>query len=216
MREDHKLQAAVSDGLDLNPAINSSHIGIAVRGGVVTLSGHVSSLLERAAAEIVAGEVKGVKAVINEVAVDLSGVSQTPDEHLAELAYSRLSSNASVPKDRLHLAVKDGVITLHGSVDWPFQLQAALRDLEHLSGARELRSDVQIHPPVSPERVQEKVRQALAQLAPLDAERITIAASGSEVELSGDVTSWHEKSLAESAAWCVPGVSRVVNRISVL
>ncbi len=216
MREDHKLQAAVSEGLDMNPAINSSHVGVAVRGGIVTLTGHVPSLIERATAEQVAGTVRGVKAVINQISVELPGMSRTSDEALAEQAYNRLSSNVSVPAGRLHIAVKDNAITLHGDVDWPFQLQAALSDMEHLSGVREVRSDVQIRPPVNPERVEEKIRQAFASLSPLDAERISVAVNGSEVVLSGNVTSWHEKGVAESTVWCVPGVSRVTNKISVL
>lgn len=216
MREDHKLQAAVQSRLDLDPAINSSRIGVTAREGVVTISGHVPSLLERTAAERAAGQVKGVKAVINKLAVELPGASRTPDEQIAERAYARLASNLSVPLERLHLAVNDGTITLHGDVDWHFQLQAAIDDLELLEGVREIRSDAQIRPPVQAEQVHKKIKQALASIAPLDAERIGVTADGSRVTLSGEVTSWHEKGLAESTAWCVPGVSQVTNRITVL
>lgn len=216
MREDHKLQAAVQSRLDLDPAINSSHIGVTAREGVVTVSGHVPSLQERSSAERAAGQVKGVKAVVNELAVELSGVNRTPDEQIAERAYARLASNVSVPLDRLHLAVKDGTVTLHGDVDWHFQLKAAIDDLELLEGVREIRSDAQIRPPVQAEQVREKIKQALARIAPLDAERIGVTAEGSKVTLSGEVTSWHEKGLAESTAWCVPGVSQVTNQITVL
>jgi osmotically-inducible protein OsmY len=216
VRQDHELQAAVLERLDLNPAINSSHIGVAVNDGIVSLSGHVPSLLERSDAERVAGRVKGVRAVINGISVELPGLSTTSDEALAQLAYARLSSNSSIPKERLHLAVKDGVVTVHGDVDWPFQLHAALKDLHRLSGVREVRSDVEIRPPVKAERVQEKIRQAIEQIAPLDAQRIFVTAEGSEVVLTGAVNSWHEKGMAESAAWCVPGVAKVINNISVL
>lgn len=216
MREDHKLQAAVQSRLDLDPSINSSHIGVAAREGIVTVSGHVGTLLQRSAAERAAGQVKGVRAVVNELSVEFAGNHRTSDEQIAERAYARLASNVSVPLDRLHIVVKDGAITLHGDVDWPFQLQAAIADLEHLEGVRHVRSDAQIRPPVSAEKVQEKIKQALARIAPLDAERIDVTADGSEVTLSGEVTSWHEKGLAESTAWCVPGVSRVTNQITVL
>lgn len=216
MREDHKLQAAVQLRLDLDPSINSSHIGVSARDGIVTISGHVPSLLERSAAERGVGQVKGVRAVVNELVVELPGISQTSDEHLAERAYARLASNVSVPLERLHLAVKDGTITLHGDVDWHFQLKAAIDDLELLEGVREIRSDAQIRPPVQAEHVHEKIKQALAGIAPLDADRIDVTAVGSEVTLSGEVTSWHEKGLAESTAWCVPGVSQVTNQITVL
>lgn len=216
MREDHKLQAAVLERLDLDPAITSSRIGVAVEEGIVSLSGHVPSLLERSEAERVAGQVRGVRAIINGIAVELPGLPRTPDETLAQQAYLRLTSNSSVPRDRLHLAVKDGVITLHGDVDWPFQLHAALKDLHRLTGVREVHSDAEIRPPVKAERVQDKIRQAIEQIAPLDAQRIFVAAEGSEVVLTGSVTSWHEKEIAESAAWGVPGVAKVTNNIVVL
>lgn len=216
MREDHKLQAAVLERLDLDPSINSSHIGVAVQEGVISLSGHVPSLIERSQAERVAGRVKGVRAVINGISVELPGLSRTSDEALAQLAYARLSSNSSIPSERLHLAVKDGVITVHGDVDWPFQVHAALKDLHRLNGVREVRSDVEIRPPVKAERVQDKIRQAIEQIAPLDAQRIFVAAEGSDVVLTGAVNSWHEKGMAESAAWCVPGVTKVTNNILVL
>ena len=216
MRDDHNLQATVMERLDLDPAINSSHIGVAVQEGVVSLSGHVPSLLERSEAERAAGKVRGVRAIINGISVDLPGQSRTSDETLAQQAYSRLNSNSAIPKGRLHLAINDGVVTVHGDVDWPFQLHDALKDLHRLSGVREVRSDVEIRPPVKAERVQDKIRQAIGQIAPLDAQRIFVAAEGSEVVLTGAVTSWHEKEMAESAAWCVPGVVKVTNNIMVL
>lgn len=214
MREDHKLQAAVSERLDLDPSIDSSRIGVASKSGIVTLSGQVTSLIERTRAERVAGSVRGVKAIVNTVSVEPAGMT-TPDERLAELAYARLASNISVPDNRLHVAVHDGAITLHGDVDWPFQLQAALNDLEHLPGARGLHNDVEIRPPVSSALLRQQIGQTMAH-APLDAQRILVETDGSRVILAGEVTSWHERSMAESAAWCVPGVSQVVNNIKVV
>ncbi len=216
MRLDHKLQAAVQERLDLDPAINSSHIGVSAREGIVTISGHVPNLLERSAVERAAGLVKGVKAVINELHIELPGECQTSDEQVAEQAYARLASNVSVPLDRIHLVVQDAVVTLHGDVDWHFQLQAAIDDLGRLSCVREIRSDIQIKPPVQGEQVEKKIHEALQQIGPLDADRITVRADGSCVTLVGEVTSWHEKGIAETAAWCVPGVSQVTNHITVV
>ena len=152
MREDHNLQAAVQARLDLDPAINSSHIGVSASGGIVTISGHVPSLNEWSAAERTAGQVKGVKAVVNAMLVELGGEGRTSDEQIAARAYSRLASNTLVPRDRLHIAVQDGVVTLHGDVDWHFQLRAAINDLELLKGVRQIRTDAQIRPPVAGDR----------------------------------------------------------------
>ncbi len=216
MRADHELQSAVLRQLDFDPSINSSHIGVSARDGVVSLSGHVPSVLERTAAERVAGKVRGVKGIVNSIEIDLPGACLTSDEKIAELAYSRLASNNSVPIDRIHLVVRDGCVTLHGDVDWNYQRVAAIEDLEKLGCIKAIQSDIQVKPPVQAGQVQQRVHDVLAGISLVDADRIKVSTKGTEVTLSGEVTSWHEKGLAESTAWCIPGVSAVRNNIVVL
>jgi osmotically-inducible protein OsmY len=215
MRQDHTLQRDVLAQLDFDPSINSSHIGVAVRDGIVTLSGHVPSLLEKARAEDVAARVRSVKAVVDEIAVELPGRCETPDELVAQRAYERLSSNLSVPVDRLHISVTDGVVTLRGDVDWQYQREAALQDLRHLDCIRNLRSEVVIKPPVEVGEVSRRIHDALERLGLNVGDSIVVRILGSDVTLSGTVNSWHEKGMAENVAWSVPGVSHVNNNISV-
>jgi len=216
MRSDHQLQKDVLENLDYDPAINCSHIGVAARDGLVTLSGHVPSLGEKRAAAISAGQVKGVKAVIDEIAIELPDRCKTPDEIVAERAYSRLVTNRSVPMARVHLEVKDGVVTLRGDVDWQYQRLEAEADLHKLDCIRDVRNELIVKPPVRLELVRSKVHDALARLAPLDADNIEIETDGTAVTLTGAVTSWHEKGLAESAVWSVPGGTSVHNKVAVV
>lgn len=216
MRPDHKLQEAVLHQLDFEPSINASQIGVAVRDGVVTLSGHVGSRAERSAAERVACSVKGVKAVVDAISVELPGERRTTDELLAERAYARLASNVTVPLERLQLSVRDGVVTLRGDVDWQFQRQAALQDLHHLAGLKDVRDETRIKPAVEAVAVHDKIRDALARITLMDADNVQVEVNGSNVTLKGQVSSWHEKGVAESTAWSVPGVSRVDNHIAVV
>lgn len=215
MRSDHQIQKAVLEHLDCDPSINSSQIGVSVREGVVTLSGHVPSVGEKRAAAMAAGQVKGVKAIIEQIAIELPGICQTSDEQLAGLAYARLASNLSVPIDRIRLSVEKGVVTLRGDVAWQYQRQAAEEDLHKLDCVREIRNEIDLKPPVQPSRVRDKVNEALARIAPIDADKVKVKAEGSRVILFGTVNSWHEKGLAESAAWSVPGVTEVVDDIAV-
>jgi len=215
MRNDHRLQMAVLEHLDCDPSINSSHIGVSARDGVVTLSGHVPSFGEKRAAEKTAGQVKGVKAIVDQITIELPGACQTSDEQVAERAYARLASNLSVPMERIHVNVENGVVTLRGDVDWQYQRQAAEEDLHKLDCVREVISEIALRPPVEPSRVQDKVHEALARIAPIDAAKVRVKAEGSRVTLLGTVNSWHEKGLAESAAWSVPGVTEVVDHIAV-
>lgn len=215
MRHDHDIQKAVLEQLDFEPAINSSHIGVAVREGVVTLTGRVPSVVDRDLAIRAAGYVKGVKAVIEQLDVELPGQCETADEIVAQRAYERLASNRDVPLDRLRLAVGNGVVTIRGDVDWHYQRQAAVDDLRRLDCVRDVRDETVIKPPVEAAQVEQRIGDALARLGFGNAGGITVAAEGSKVTLGGLATSWREKHLAETVAWSAPGVSHVENRITV-
>ena len=80
---DSDLQRDVLDELKWEPSVNAAHIGVSVKDGVVTLSGHVPSYAEKYAAERAAKRVHGVKAVANELDVKLPGSSQRTDEDIA-------------------------------------------------------------------------------------------------------------------------------------
>lgn len=215
MRKDHDLQKRVLEQLDFDPAIDSSHIGVTAHDGIVTISGHVPSYRHKVRAEAAVGLVKGVSGVVDELVVELPGQSETPDEIVARRAYDRLAHNADVPLDRIHLSVTDGIVTLRGDVDWDFQRAAAAYDLHQLRCVRGVRSEVTIRPPLEGIVAAEGVHRALARCGFADNGKIDVQTIGSEVRLLGEATSWNERRLAEEAAWSLPGVSRVDNRITV-
>ena len=69
MKTDYQLQRDVLDELKWEPAVDAANIGVAVKEGVVTLTGHVPSYTEKKAAENAAKRVYGVKAVANDIEV---------------------------------------------------------------------------------------------------------------------------------------------------
>ena len=79
MKTDSELQRDVLDELKWEPSVNAAHIGVSVKDGIVTLSGHVTSYWEKYVAERAAKRVYGVKAVANELDVKLPGSSQRTD-----------------------------------------------------------------------------------------------------------------------------------------
>jgi len=216
MNADHKLQKLVLDALDYDPNIDCSHIGVAARDGIVTLSGHVASNPEKRAAELAAGRVVGVKAVVDDLLVELPGRNLTPDETIAERCYEMIAALSSIPLDRIHLSVSEGVVTVHGDVDYLQQRVAVEAELWGLSCVRGLTNEVVVLPPVKTDVVREKVRQVLSSISPINAEKLEVRAVGTRVTLKGTVNSWHEKGLAESAVWSVPGVTGIDDQIVVL
>ena len=99
MTNDSQLQMSVTEELSWEPSIQAAHIGVAANNGVVTLSGHVDTYMEKSAAENAARRVKGVKAVAEEIEVKLAiGVKRT-DEEIAAAALNRLEWDVEVPND---------------------------------------------------------------------------------------------------------------------
>ena len=65
--------------LKWDPKITSNDIAVAVKDGVVTLSGFVSSYMEKDAAEKAAKRVYGVRAVANDIQVKLTSTRTDPE-----------------------------------------------------------------------------------------------------------------------------------------
>jgi osmotically-inducible protein OsmY len=143
---DKQLRQSVIDELAWEPSVNVSQIGVAVLNGVVTLSGHVPTHLEKRSAEMAAQRVRGVKAIVEEIEVRLRGEDRWGDNAIANRALQRLESDAVVPKDRITLKVEGGWVTLKGEVDWYFQKTAAERDVHNLTGVRGLTNQISITP----------------------------------------------------------------------
>jgi osmotically-inducible protein OsmY len=214
MMNDKLLQQAVIDELSWDPSISSEHIGVTVRGGVVTLNGYVPSYWEKRSALAAAIRVKGVKAVAEEVEVKLLGSSLWADDRIAEHALQSLVSDASVPNDHIKLTVEKGLVTLTGEVEWNYQKMAAEYAVQRLTGVICVLNDIKIKPPVQAHQVREKIEQALTRVSAFEAQGLSINIDGSKVTLGGKLESSHERDLAEHAAWSVPGVTQVQDKIA--
>jgi osmotically-inducible protein OsmY len=211
---DKQLQQSVIDELSWEPSVSSEHIGVTARDGVITLSGHVPSYWEKRAALAAAVRVKGVKAVAEEVEVKLFGGSLWADDKIAEHALQNLSSDASIPKDHVQLTVEKGWVTLRGEVDWNYQKTAAEHAVQRLTGVLGVVNEIKIKPHVQAYEVREKIEKALDRVAAFDARHLSINIDGSKVTLGGTLDNWHERNLAEDAAWSVPGVTQVQDKIA--
>jgi osmotically-inducible protein OsmY len=213
---DKDLKQYVENAFDWEPSVDAKDIGVSVDQGVVTLRGNVASYTEKIAAERVALRVYGVKAVANDLVVRLASVYQRTDTEIAQAAVNALKWHTTVPDDRVTLTVKDGWITLAGTVDWQYQKDAAARSVRDLTGVKAVTNDIRVQPHVKTIDVRDKIEAAFKRSAEIDARRVNVTAQDGNVILSGNVHSWAERQEAERAAWAAPGVSQVDDRLTVV
>jgi osmotically-inducible protein OsmY len=210
---EERLCDIVKRQLAWDPQVDASMIGVTNKDGIVTLSGYVDTYAGCLAAERAARRVYGVKAVANELAVKLAEGRIDPD--IAETALHVLANRVDVPRG-ITVTVRDGHISLGGTVEWNYQRLSAERAVKYLRGVRGVFNNIVVKPSVSPKDVENRIVEALNRHAGIDARRIQVVADGSRVVLSGFVRSWNEKDEAYRAAWTAPGVSTVDDRIAVI
>ncbi|TMB78468.1 MAG: BON domain-containing protein [Chloroflexi bacterium] len=214
-RTDEEIQRDILEELKWDTRVRPNEIGVAVKDGIVTLTGWVDSYLKKMAAEEAAHRVRGVKAVVNDIEVRLPSSAERTDEDLAKAALNALQWQAGVPADKIDVTVSHGWVTLKGEVEYGYQKREAERAVERLSGVRGVINLIRVKPGLSPTDLKQKIEQALVRNAELDAKRITVEVQGSKVILHGTVRSYAEKKAAEEAAWAAPGVSEVENHITI-
>lgn len=215
MKTDADLKRDIEDELEWDPAVRAAAIGVAVKDGVATLTGHIETYAEKHAAEKAVRRVAGVKAIALELDVRLSPEHRRSDTDIALAAEQSLKWNTLVP-DKIRLTVEKGWITLRGEVEWDFQRRSAENAVRSLTGVVGISNQVTLKPaPVKAEDLQTRIADALKRQVEREIDNIEIRVDGSTVTLRGHVNSWHERDAAGGAAWSAPGVLVVVNELRV-
>ena len=198
-----------------DPDIDATDIAVAVKDGSVTLTGFVRSFRQRRRAEQDVKRLAGVVGIANNIEVRLSIIHRRPDSEIARDAVEAIKRDLPLSWEKIKAIVEDGWITLEGEVEWDYQRERAEEAVQGLRGIRGVTNKIEVRPRVPPMEIKRRIEQALRRSAELDASRISVEASGSEIILRGGVRSWAEREEADRAAWSAPGVTKVDNRIKI-
>jgi len=215
MKTDLMIQQDVMDELSWEPLLRASEIGVAVKSGIVTLSGTVDAYNKKVTAEKAAGRVAGVKAVALDIEVKIGVSNNKNDSEIAAEVVNALKWHTAMQQDKVKVKVENGYVTLEGEVEWDFQRSSAVYMVENLKGVTGISNKIVVKPTVSLADVKKKITAAFHRHANIDSQKVHIETEGSKVILSGTVRSYAEKKDAENAAWLAPGVSKVENQLEI-
>jgi len=216
MCSDMTLRHEVEEELDWDPRLDARDIGVAVKDGVVALTGQVSSYAERCAAEHAAQSVIGVRGVANDIVIKLPAENTRSDPEIAAIAVTTLKHNVSVPSEDIQVIVRDGWISLEGHVDHWFQKNAAQATLATLRGIKGITNNLAIREQPSEPGVEAKIREAFRRRAVADCGQVAVSCDGGVVTLAGQVHSAQDRQQVARAAWQAPGVMQVVDNLKVV
>ncbi|WP_367253280.1 BON domain-containing protein [Pseudomonas sp. stari2] len=210
---DLSLRNTILDELDFQPDIDAAHIGVSVDNGVVTLSGFVKTYVQKVNAERAVKAVRGVRGVAEEIEVRPDKDAGTADDTIAKRALSIIAWRSDTPEGDIKVVVQKGWVTLEGQVDWQYQREVAESAVRKLSGVVGINNHLLLRTKVKVVDIQQSIEDALKRNAEIDAKGIHIKVEGGVVKLEGKVHFWHERQIAERAAWSVPGVSKVDDQL---
>jgi osmotically-inducible protein OsmY len=140
-RTDFQIQNDLISALANNPYVTSSQVVVAVNDGIATLSGSVPSHFEKSLVNQLAQAVDGVRAVVEEIEINLMGSYTRSDAQIAESALLALQTDDSVPKD-IHVTIENGWLTLNGKVQSDDQRTAAENSVRHLMGVSGIHNQI--------------------------------------------------------------------------
>ncbi|MGK2899849.1 MAG: BON domain-containing protein [Burkholderiaceae bacterium] len=215
MKTDQQLKKDVIAELEWDPAINAAHVGVAVKDGVVTLTGHLDTYAEKYAIERAVLRVRSVRGIAVELDVKLDPNHRRSDSEIAAAAESALKWHSLIPSDRITVQVEKGWVTLLGEVSWDYQRRETEKAVRTLTGVVGVSNAITLKTAAAPADVAKRIRDAMVRHAENESRQLEVSVDGDTVILRGTVDSWTERATASSAAWSAPGVAKVVNELKI-
>ncbi len=214
-----RMYTTVMEKLNFEPRLDASNITISIQGDddIVLLAGSVGSFTEKLIAEQAVKSLPNIRTVANDIEVNLSMKYKKTDIEIAKDVTNALDTSVFVPSEDIKAVVKDGVVNLSGEVHWQFQKNSAFDAIKNIIGVKYVVNNISIKPTINIDssQVSEKITKEFERHARMDSGKISVEIEGRKIILKGTVRNFDEKDDAANAAWSIPGVNEVENKLTI-
>ncbi len=220
---DRKIEDAAKSSYNYRTVLENC-VSVKVTDGVVTLTGTVRDKDDRALAEDTVDNLPGVVSVDNQIAVK-SQVAEHSDAWIALKIRSELLVKANVSATSTKVDVRDGVVTLTGTVQNLAQkdlTEAYAKDIDNVKAVRNqlvvevpAPGDSTIGEDMDDASITSQVKYALLSHRSTSALSTKVITENAVVSITGVAGSDAEKALVTKLAQDTRGVKSVVNDMTV-
>jgi osmotically-inducible protein OsmY len=213
-KTDHQIQLDVIAEIERDWRFKPAEIGVEVDHGVVTLSGTVATYLKVGEAADVATRVPGIKDVANKLIVRPPDSIFMDDTKIAQAVRNSLVWDSAVPEERIDSVVRNGVVTLRGTVDYWYQRRSAVEVVKRITGVLNVNDHIIVTPPERTDvQMFDELKTAIRRRFPM--ERIDATVDHATVTLMGEVPSYHVFRETADLASDTTGVKHVINKLRI-
>lgn len=216
MKTDAQLKKDVLEELKWEPSVRAEDIGVEVKDGIVTLSGHVDTYGEKWNAERATQRVAGIQGVAVDMGVNLPFSHKRTDADLAQSVKNTLQWTAYLPKDSIKIMVENGYVTLSGAVDWDYQRKSAHNAVCFMFGVTGVSNQISVKHNESSKVIKTEIENVLKRREQAKENHINVDVIGHDVTLSGSAPNWWERELVLGSVWGTAGVWNVTDNISIV
>lgn len=146
------------------PALADQEIGIAVKDGVVTLSGYLDADANARAVEHLLTRIPGVVAVVQTARVRNANQRDDSDTAIAHRVAVHLAQRLGSPDHGPVARVEHGWVTLEGEVDLVHDRADVEEAICRLRGVQGISNRLTVRPPEMVSRIQAKIDAALSRV----------------------------------------------------
>jgi len=205
---DQDITIATESRFVVDNSVPEHAIDVTTHNGIVTLDGHVHTILAKDRATRIVENVRGVKAIVNRI--DVVSLDTKTDQALTDGVRTALAKDAATDSYEIQVESRNGVVALRGRVDSWQEKQLSAQVAKSVPGVKAIDNQLMIKPAAirDDSEIKTEIMRMLQADVFVDDQLIGVMVRNGHVTLTGVVGSVAEKKAAFSDSW-VSGVLSV-------